>query len=88
MGKKTHQTHYTVPELPWHDKSHTFGVATDTGDADSIQQPRSPRADTLSTVALVETGKCYYCGQPALYAFRSKLYCGTCWVEGRIGEDN
>ena len=85
-GKKIHQTHFTVPELPWHDKEHAFGVATDTGDANSVQSTRPPREDIFSPIELVETGKCFYCGWGAIYKFKGKLYCGTCWIALDVAE--
>ena len=43
-------------------------------------------AMSISTVCLVDSGKCYYCQDKAVYAFRSRLYCATCWLE--LSEDD
>lgn len=87
MVKKTHQTHFTVPALPWHDKEHAFGVATDTGNADSVQPTRPRRKDLFTPLELVETGRCHYCRQRPIYRFDGRTYCGTCWVALEIGEE-
>ena len=87
MAKKTHQTHFTVPALPWHNKEHTVGVATDTGNVGRVQSARPRRRYIFSTVELVEAGKCYYCRHVAIYGFRGRLYCGSCWIALEIGEE-
>ena len=51
-------------------------------------------ADTLvgipmvGTVCLIDEGRCHVCGEEAVYAFRSKLYCPTCWLAMRDDEDD
>ena len=40
----------------------------------------------IGTVCLVDNGRCYYCQERAVYAYRSRLYCATCWLE--LNEDD
>ena len=80
MAKKTHQTHFTVPKIPWHTEVRTFGVATDIRSADNIQSPCPPRDSLPSTLFLVDEGRCTYCGSDGVYGYAAKIYCSTCWA--------
>ena len=40
-----------------------------------------------STVFLVETGKCYWCRERAVYGYKGKLYCVSCWFDSDDDRD-
>ena len=78
--------------MPWHDDDHKFGEGKEVTQReleDLLKSFPAPSIDPyidrfqgrIATVCLVDNGKCYYCGDRAIYAFRSRLYCASCWLE-------
>ena len=51
-------------------------------DEDIDLATRAARRSVLdSTVFLVDSGKCYWCREPAAYGYHGKLYCISCWLD-------
>ena len=52
-------------------------------DLNSLRTQIDNRVRSVSTVFLVDEGRCRVCGDEAVYAYLSKLYCPACWLAFR-----
>ena len=52
----------------------------DEGIDKSICQARDSLGN-VGTVFLVDHGKCYWCTEPAVYGYKGRLYCISCWSD-------
>ena len=87
----------TTPEEPGGDRYRDSafdekfqGRLPDPGVDEGIEQSIRAIRDSLPSpyVTLVESGRCYYCPEPAVYGSGSKLYCLECWSAVKEDEEN
>ena len=53
---------------------------------DPVLRDMTEEYTRLHTISIVDSGKCRYCHERAVYAHMGYLYCATCWMAEDNGE--